>query len=72
MSGGSRPPKTPASIRRWDSSTASEQLATVREVCGTRGKALIKSFDGGLAVGAGFKKSANEVSDETVSYTHLE
>jgi hypothetical protein len=64
MSGGSRPPKTPASIRRWDSSTASEQLATVREVCGTRGKALLKSFDGGLAVGAGFKKSANEVSDE--------
>jgi len=43
---------------------ASEQLATVREVCGAKGKKLLKNFDGALAVGAGFKKSANEVSEE--------
>jgi hypothetical protein len=44
--------------------TASEQLATVREVCGAKGKALLKGFDGGLAVGAGYKKSADEVSKD--------
>lgn len=64
MAGGSRLPRTPASIRRWNSMALSEQLATVRDVCGTKGQKLLKGFDGGLAVGAGYKKSANEVSDE--------
>jgi hypothetical protein len=43
---------------------AEEQLATVREVCGAKGSALLKRFDGGLAVGAGFKKTANQVGQD--------
>ena len=52
----------PAAVRRWDALTAQEQLAAVREVCGSKGPALIKRYKGVIAVGAGFKKSADAVS----------
>jgi hypothetical protein len=52
----------PAAVRRWNELAPEQQLAAVREVCGSKGAALMKRFDGVLAVGAGFKKSANAVS----------
>ena len=52
----------PAPVRRWQEMSAEQQLATVREVCGAKGPALLKRFEGALAVGAGFKKSALDVS----------
>lgn len=52
----------PAAVRRWNELSPEQQLAVVREVCGSKGPALLKRFDGVLAVGAGYKKSANAVS----------
>ncbi|MHB7984926.1 hypothetical protein, partial [Lacticaseibacillus paracasei] len=40
-----------------------QQLAIVRDVCRRRGAALMKRFDGILAVGTGYKKSDNAVSE---------
>ncbi len=56
--------KVPIAVRRWNDLSPAQQLATVREVCGTKGRSLLKRFDGVLAVGAGFKKSGGHVSDE--------
>ncbi len=53
----------PVAERRWNELLPEQQLAVVREVCGNKGAALLKRFDGVLAVGAGFKKSANEVTE---------
>lgn len=53
----------PLPVRRWEGLTAQQQLAAVREVCGSKGQALTKRFDDVLAVGAGFKKSAGNVSE---------
>ena len=53
----------PIAVRRWNELNPEQQLAAVREVCGSKGPALMKRFDGVLAVGAGFKKSANAVSE---------
>lgn len=63
MAGKRRRAAVPASIQRWEAMDHEEQLAVVREVCGSKGRMLIQRFDGTLAVGAGFKKSANEISD---------
>ena len=48
----------------WTALRTAEKLAVVREACGLRGAELKKRFDGVLAVGAGFKKAHNVVSDE--------
>lgn len=48
----------------WNALTSADKLAVVRELCGSRGAKLKKRFDGVLAVGAGFKKAQNIVSDE--------
>lgn len=59
-------PKTaslPVPVRRWNELPQEQQLAAVREVCGTKGVALLKRFDGVIAVGAGYKKSADRVSE---------
>jgi len=49
-------------VRRWNAMTPEQQLAAVREVCGSKGSALVKRFDDVIAVGAGFKKSDGAVS----------
>lgn len=54
--------KVPLAVRRWDELTPAQQLAAVREVCGAKRHSLLKRFDGVLAVGAGYKKSAGGVS----------
>lgn len=54
----------PAALRRWKALTPAQQLAAVREVCGSQGQSLLKQFDGAIAVGAGFKKSANQVTED--------
>jgi len=55
--------KAPLAERRWDAMSFGDQLAAVREVCGLRGSSLIDRFEDVLAVGAGFKKSAFNVTD---------
>lgn len=52
----------PLAVRRWEQLTPEQQLAAVREVCGSKGFAIVKRFDDVLAVGAGFKKAAGAVS----------
>lgn len=59
-----KPAKLPLPVRRWDELTTVQQLAAVREVCGAKGLSLLQRFDGVLAVGAGYKKSAGEVSGD--------
>jgi hypothetical protein len=64
---GARPTSKRGAARTsgaWGALTSTEKLAAVREVCGTRGPQLKKKFDGVLAVGAGFKKSKNQVSED--------
>ena len=58
------PKRRPASWGRWEALTPVEQLAAVREVCGTRVAQLKKRFEGVLAIGAGYKKSKGEVSTD--------
>jgi len=53
----------PAAVSRWEAMSRAQQLTAVRLVCGSKGRALMKKFDGTLAVGAGYKKSANAVSE---------
>ena len=55
--------KLSVGMRRWNELNPGQQLAAVREICGTRGMALQKRFDGVIAVGAGFKMSAGIVSE---------
>lgn len=58
------PKQHPAAWQRWESMTLTEQLAAVREVCGSRSDQLKRRFEGVLAVGAGYKKSKSEVSND--------
>ena len=56
--------RLPVAVRRWNDMAPVQQWAAVREVCGSKGPALLKRFEGALAVGAGYKKSADKVSEE--------
>lgn len=60
MPGDAKP--APLAERRWNELPPDEQLSIVREVCGTQGEALLKRYDGVLAVGAGLKKAASVVT----------
>ncbi len=63
MAGKAKTVSLPVAVRRWNELDHKEQLAVVREVCGSKSPALLKRFVGVLAVGAGFKKSAGAVSE---------
>ena len=63
MAAESKATPLPAAVRRWNDLSAGNQLAVVRGVCGRKGPSLLKRFDGVLAIGAGFKKSADTVSE---------
>lgn len=63
MPSNPKAPSLPVAMRRWNALSQEQQLAIVRDVCRRRGAALMKRFDGILAVGTGYKKSDNAVSE---------